>query len=328
MLNIRSKIIQAPMAGGITSRSLVTEVSNNGGLGSIGAGYMSANALRTLIQDVKTDTNNPFQVNLFVIEEPKFDVKIYEKNVEQLKKLNPNCDYEKPTFSNSFNDQIAVCIEENVPIISFTFGIPSIDTLHKLKKNNIVIGQTISHPLELDLIKHLPFDFVIVQNDLAGGHKAQIKDHLPEINYNHWIKEIKQETDKIIVYSGGIHNKKQIEEYLNYVDYVQLGTPFLVTEESGAHPLHKQAIIDHSSDDVVVTNSFSGKAARGLKNAFIYEMKQIDPLQYPLQNQLTKDIRNQAKKNNNIEHMSLWCGKNIDQIKLKSVEQLMNELQY
>ncbi|HLR23966.1 MAG TPA: nitronate monooxygenase, partial [Pseudogracilibacillus sp.] len=66
MLEIDYPIIQAPMAGGITSTTLVSESSNNGALGMIGAGYMTANELKQQIQDIKNETKNPFGVNVFV----------------------------------------------------------------------------------------------------------------------------------------------------------------------------------------------------------------------------------------------------------------------
>jgi nitronate monooxygenase len=48
-LGIQVPIIQAPMAGGATTPELVAAVSNCGGLGSLGAAYMSAEAIRTTI---------------------------------------------------------------------------------------------------------------------------------------------------------------------------------------------------------------------------------------------------------------------------------------
>ncbi len=45
LLQIQYPIIQAPMAGGVTTSKLVAEVSNSGGLGMIGAGYMTPNQM-------------------------------------------------------------------------------------------------------------------------------------------------------------------------------------------------------------------------------------------------------------------------------------------
>ena len=65
-LKVSTPIIQAPMAGGITTTKLVTEVSIHGGLGMIGAGYMTTEQLEEQIKEVKQQMPHPFGVNMFV----------------------------------------------------------------------------------------------------------------------------------------------------------------------------------------------------------------------------------------------------------------------
>ncbi|MES2122944.1 MAG: nitronate monooxygenase, partial [Chlamydiota bacterium] len=74
LCNIRFPIIQAPMAG-ITTPRLVAAVSNAGGLGSLGAAYLSPKEMRSAIQEIKSLTEAPFAVNLFAIPSPDKDVK-------------------------------------------------------------------------------------------------------------------------------------------------------------------------------------------------------------------------------------------------------------
>ena len=68
LLNIKYPIIQAGMAGGVTTPELVAAVSNSGALGTIGAGYLSPDKTRAIITQVKALTDKPFAVNLFVPE--------------------------------------------------------------------------------------------------------------------------------------------------------------------------------------------------------------------------------------------------------------------
>lgn len=49
-IRIKYPIIQAPMAGGATTPELVAAVSNAGGLGSLGAGYMNPSEIREAIK--------------------------------------------------------------------------------------------------------------------------------------------------------------------------------------------------------------------------------------------------------------------------------------
>ena len=66
-LGIQHPIIQAPMAG-VTTPEFVGASSEAGVLGSIGAGYLSAEEIREFIRKVKRLTTKPFAVNLFVPE--------------------------------------------------------------------------------------------------------------------------------------------------------------------------------------------------------------------------------------------------------------------
>lgn len=59
-------IIQAPMAGGATTPKLIAAVSNNGGLGSLGAGYLSPADIKQAIRAIRELTDKPFSVNVFV----------------------------------------------------------------------------------------------------------------------------------------------------------------------------------------------------------------------------------------------------------------------
>lgn len=84
-LNIKYPIIQAGMAGGITTPELVAAVSNSGALGNIGAGYMSPKQLRQQIKKIKQLTNKPFGVNLFIPESPEVSEEAIHKANEWLK---------------------------------------------------------------------------------------------------------------------------------------------------------------------------------------------------------------------------------------------------
>ena len=67
-VGVKFPIIQAPMAGGATTPELVAAVCNAGGLGSLGAGYMTPSEIWQAIRRVRELTNQPFAVNLFIPE--------------------------------------------------------------------------------------------------------------------------------------------------------------------------------------------------------------------------------------------------------------------
>ncbi len=66
VLGIEHPIVQAPMAGGPIIPELVAAVSNAGGLGSLGAAYLTPEKLREQVREIRSLTQKPFGVNLFV----------------------------------------------------------------------------------------------------------------------------------------------------------------------------------------------------------------------------------------------------------------------
>lgn len=121
-------IIQAPMAGGMTTPELVAAVSNTGAIGSLGAGYMSPYEMRSAIKKIKTLTAKPFNVNLFIPEQtrPFYNPSFMNDLLAPLWHELSNTPLEfSPSISPSFEEQVEVLLEEKVPIFSFTFGIPS-----------------------------------------------------------------------------------------------------------------------------------------------------------------------------------------------------------
>src|SRR4051794_10245350 len=65
MFGTRFPIILAPMAGGTSTPELAAAVSNAGGLGSLGAAYLTPAQIAEEIARVRQLTDRPFAVNLF-----------------------------------------------------------------------------------------------------------------------------------------------------------------------------------------------------------------------------------------------------------------------
>ena len=82
-LQIKYPIIQAGMAGAITTPELVAAVSNSGGLGTLGAGYMSPEQIREAIYKIRERTDKPFGVNLLLTKE----IQIEEEKINLAKGL-------------------------------------------------------------------------------------------------------------------------------------------------------------------------------------------------------------------------------------------------
>lgn len=336
-LNITYPIIQAPMAGGIATPELVSAVSNAGGLGSIAAGYLSPDALRTTIQETKKLTNRPFAVNLFV---PSNDeIKISEEELKRAQKLLVPF-YEElkidvpplPTnFHEPFNELIEVVIDEQIPIVSFTFGIPQKEVITKFKQNHVFLIGTATTVNEAIEIEKAGMDAVVAQGSEAGGHRGTFSKSFEQAHVGS-IALIPQMVDNVsipVIAAGGIMDGRGMlaAEVLG-ASAVQLGTAFLTCEEAGTNPAHKEAILESFEDSTVITNVFSGKPARGIHNYFIETMNdyenEIPP--FPYQNTLTNPLRKQASKQQNIRLMSLWCGQGARLSKKTSTKNLIQNI--
>ncbi|GHH99148.1 nitronate monooxygenase [Neobacillus kokaensis] len=341
-LQIDYPIVLAPMAGGVTSSELVAAVSNSGGLGMIGAGYLSPDQLRHQIKEVKVLTTKNFGVNLFVpssysVDEQKLTISEkylhsieLELGIQKTTPSLPNYEQDIETFEKMVN----IVIEENIPICSFTFGIPSEDIRTKLKQNASIIIGTATTVQEAIMNEEAGMDAVVVQGSEAGGHRGTFAggDQQSLIGLLSLIPQAADQLSIPIIAAGGIMDGRGLlaAQCLGAMG-VQLGTAFLVCEESGANKLHKEAILEAAEDEVVLTKAFSGKMARGVKNRFIEKLHGAEENlpEYPLQNELTKAIRKAASADKNPEYLSLWSGQSPRlAIKLSAqelVEKIVNE---
>jgi nitronate monooxygenase len=77
----------------------------------------------------------------------------------------------------------------------------------------------------------------------------------------------------------------------------------------------------------VLTRSFSGRYARGIKNVFVVAMENTDLiLPYPYQNKLTSELRKVAKINQNVDFVSIWLGQSINNFSSHSTTKILQEL--
>lgn len=339
LLNIEFPIIQAPMAGGITTTELVLAVSQQGGLGSIGAGYMTATALEKQINEIQMNMKSSFNVNLFVPQPftEEEDISLSKEYLEEMRKqlkMPKQFSVELPTFKKvkeNYDKQLDVVIENKVPVVSFTFGLPSEDVMAKLCEAGITTMATATTVEEAVAIEKLGIDIVIAQGSEAGGHRGnflQDTDH-SLIGLMSLIPQVVDAVKIPVIAAGGIMDRRGIEAARALgASAVQLGTAFLTTVESGAHKMYKQAVLEAEETDTVLTKSFSGKNARGLRNEFINQLEDINDRlpAYPIQNTLTHALRKHAQERNDIRFMSLWSGQSPRLARSHTVASLMKQL--
>jgi nitronate monooxygenase len=240
---------------------------------------------------------------------------------------------EKPSlpekdYAALYRKQLEVLTEEQVPVCSFTFGIPESAIISELKKQGTIIIGTATNVKEAVEWEEAGADVIIAQGAEAGGHRGTFgSEESGLIGSMALIPQVADAVSCPVAAAGGIMDSRGIAAAMMLgAAGAQLGTAFLTCRESGAHSLYKQALLNAREDQTAVTKAFSGKLARGIRNRFMEEMKGLQTLPYPLQNDMTAPIRKQAAKLEQPEFMSLWAGQGVTLAEEVTVKELMIKL--
>ncbi|MFT3824905.1 MAG: nitronate monooxygenase [Chitinophagaceae bacterium] len=337
LLRIRYPIIQAPMLG-ITTPQMAAAASNTGALGSLPLGGLAADTAKQLIQKTRSLTDKPFAVNLFVYDYPQaVDAGDFETMQQLLQQIcnDHNIPYQPLSLEDlpfhSYKDLLQVIIEEKVPIVSFTFGIPTDQEIALMHQHGIILQGTATSEAEIRLLNKKDVDIIVLQGTEAGGHRGSFlqQDPLPQVPLLDLLKLASDVTNKPIVAAGGLYNKDTIRVAMQSgAQAVQLGTIFITSDESAAVPAYKEAVLNSNSEESMLTRTFTGRWARCIPNEFTRALETaglaVPP--YPVQNVLTTSLRNWAKEHNNEQFIFLLAGKNAAKAQLRSTAEIITSL--
>ncbi|GLV64126.1 nitronate monooxygenase [Bacillus mycoides] len=340
ILQVKNPIIQAGMAGAITTPELVAAVSNGGGLGTLGAGYMGPEKIREAIYKIRELTDKPFGVNLLLTKEIKIEEeKVKEANV-LLEAVNRELGIEGEQalkLPKSYKAQLQVLLEEKVSVVSFAFQTLEKEEIDDLKRERIKVIGTATHVAEAKALAKLGVDIIVGQGSEAGGHRGTFigKEREAMIGTFALIPQLVAAVPHIpIVAAGGVMNGQGlVAAFALGAEAVQMGSAFLTSEESITHDAYKEAVLQSTDTSTTVTRAFSGKYARGIRNEFIerHEEKEEGLPMYPVQNVLTSKIRQEAANQNKGEYMSLWAGQASSLARIEPaqhvVERVMKEVE-
>ncbi|MPY63541.1 nitronate monooxygenase [Streptomyces spongiae] len=310
-------IVQAPMAGGVSVPQLAAAVSEAGGLGFLAGGYKTADGMYQEIKQLRGLTGRPFGVNLFMPQPEYADPAAVEVYANQL--AGEAAWYDTALGDpdsgrdDGYDAKLAVLLDNPVPVVSFHFGCPTPEVLQSLAAKGTLTLVTVTRADEAVAVERAGADAVIVQGVEAGGHQGTHRDD-PErdcsgIGLLSLVAQVREAVSLPIVAAGGIMRGSQIAAVLAAgACAAQLGTAFLVTPESGANALHKQALTNPLFVRTELTRAFSGRPARGLVNRFMREHGPYAPVAYPQVHHLTSGLRKAAAKAGDPQGMALWAG--------------------
>jgi NAD(P)H-dependent flavin oxidoreductase YrpB (nitropropane dioxygenase family) len=123
------------------------------------------------------------------------------------------------------------------------------------------------------------------------------------------VASVRQAVALPLVAAGGLATATDVAAVLRAgADAAMVGTVLLRAEEAGTSATHKAALADPSRRDTVVTRAFTGRPARGLRNAFIDRYDSLAPAGYPALHHLTSPLRRAAAAAGDPERVHLWAG--------------------
>jgi nitronate monooxygenase len=325
--NLKYPIIQAPMAGGVSTVELATAVSRKGGLGFLAAGYKSPEAIEQEISVCAT-TALPYGVNLFMPQCDAIDKSLHLYKTQLAHDFQLQLTIREAT-DDFWQGKIKLVMKYKVPYVSFTFGCPSKEIIQQLKNNGSKIIVTVTNLSEASIAIKNGADAICLQGIDAGGHRAtfQNSDETSYLSLVNLIHTVRKETAIPIIAAGGIMDGRDIHLALCAgANAVQLGTAFLCTPESGANTVYKQALLSNHFSETVLTRAFTGRLARGLKNDYTCKYDKSAPAIYPAVHTLTQPIRTKALNDRNPHAMALWANTRFKELKHGTVDEIIEHL--
>ena len=307
-LGVRYAILGGAMTW-VSERKLVSAISNAGGFGVIASGAMSPDLLRAEIRATKTLTTKAFGVNLI-------------------------------TLHPQLMDLIDVCVDEKVSHVVLAGGLPPTQAITALKEKGVkVICFAPALVIAKKLLK-LGVDALVIEGMEAGGHVGPVSTSV-------LVQEILPHITEVPVFvAGGIGRGETIVSYLELgAAGCQLGTRFVCTKESIAHPHFKKAFMRAQARDTVISpqldSRFSIIPVRAIANhatrdfiAYQKELiaqvdrQEVEPKEAQLKiEHFWAGALRRAVVDGDVEHGSIMAGQSVGMVtKEQSTQEVIDEL--
>ena len=238
IFGISHPLIQAGMIW-CSGWELAAAVSNAGGLGLIGSGSMYPDVLRDHIRKCKLATNKPFGVNV-------------------------------PLLYPAIEKHIQILIEEGVKIVFTSAGNPKTWT-SILKGHGITVVHVVSNVKFALKAVEAGVDAIVAEGFEAGGHNGR-----EETTSLVLIPMIRNAVAVPVIAAGGIATGRQMLAAMALgADGVQIGSRFVVSNESSAHVNFKNRVISTNEGDTLLTMK-QLVPVRLLKNKFFDQIQSAE----------------------------------------------------
>ncbi|MEQ9348008.1 MAG: nitronate monooxygenase [Thalassospira sp.] len=339
ILGIDLPIIQGPFGGGISTPELVSAVSNRGGMGSFGAHIVAPDKMAELTNNLSNLTDGTFALNLWVSDHDPGGEVIGAEEFERVSEIFAPYYHELgvdlPTmpdrYHERFEDQVEALIEAKPPVFSFVFGVPSKAVIAKCKQQNIITIGTATNVAEGEALDAAGVDLIVATGFEAGGHRVSFLKRAEDslIGTLALVPLIADRVSVPVIAAGGISDARGVMAALHLgAGAAQLGSAFLACSESGTNDQHRQLLLSGEIHDTVLTRTYTGRLARGVRNKLIDEMEarfaELPP--FPVQAFFVSKIKAACIAQNRTEFTSIYAGQASANLKHGNVSSLMDAL--
>jgi nitronate monooxygenase len=320
-------VVGAPMAGGPTTPELVATVGEAGGLGLLAGGYLTAPQLAAAIAEVWDASSRPFGINLFVPAQANAyavgsgeltgaeradAVAAYRAALmDDAEVLGVQPGEARPGDDDDWERKLDLVVRERVPLVSFTFGLPSGAVLGELRRAGIETLATVTDVDEAAAALGAGVDGLCLQGPDGGGHRGTL-DAVKEpsgADLLDLVTVVRSHTDVPIVAAGGISTPERAAQVRAAgADAVQIGTALLLTPEAGTGLAYRRALADPAYERTAVTRVYSGRLARGLETDFMRRLDGSAPAAYPEVHHVTVPLRQASARAERADLLALWAG--------------------
>jgi nitronate monooxygenase len=317
LLDIDVPIVQAPMAGA-QGAELAAAVSAAGGLGSLPCAMLTPDSARQQVAEIRAATNRGFALNFFCHRAPEPDPAAEAKWRGRLASYYAEFEIAPPVSSGiaraPFDAAFCELVEEVRPkVVSFHFGLPDDALFARVKATGAKILSSATTTAEARWLADKGVDAIIAQGAEAGGHRGMFMtdDVAAQVGTFALVPQIVDAVDLPVIAAGGIADGRGIAAaFALGATGVQIGTAFLHTPEARISPMHRAALGSAREEDSVLTNVFTGRPARGLRNRFVRELGPISPDApgFPQAANFVTPLRAKAEAAGSADFSPLWTG--------------------
>ena len=320
LLGIRYPIIQSGMSR-VAGAELVAEVSRAGGLGVLAALRLQPDELRAEIRRIRTLTDRPFGVNLWLhpavlsplspANVPDVDVSSVQQKLDEFRdRLGLAHTAARPApFPDLVAQNLEVILDERVPVWSIGLGSPTQEMVARCRARGVRVMAMVGNVDDARSVAKSGVDLIVAQGAEAGGHRSSWDGRHDITGTMVLVPKIVDAVKPPVIAAGGIVDGRGLVAALALgAAGVMLGTRFIAVRESIAPPFFKDSVLAAGTGDTTVSHAFTGLPMRVLRNRFADDYSSAPILPPMLQSNAAEDIFKAAAQRGDREHFPMPAG--------------------